>query len=291
MEVPDAEPAKLIIEPKIPKIFKNVTTLVSPFNNSTVHIVGVAHVSNDSANEVREVIREYQPNTVILELCQARISLLQLPEVLDDKPPSFYTCVKNMGMFAGLVQYYSQTVSQKLKIVPGIEQRAAFHEAQTIQGCQIMLGDRPLLATIQRTWASLSTFEKLKFAFYIAVQSFYDISEEDVEKMKETDLINSMIEELANHFPGMTRALLHERDEYLSCTLANAPGEVVVAIIGMGHVEGIKRNWGLKIDMDSLVQLPPPNPNTKYEVLFILYLIFQNIYIIYRIFKWAVWGL
>jgi pheromone shutdown protein TraB len=290
MEDPNDNLTELIVEQKIPKIFKNVTTLVSPVNNSTVHIIGVAHVSVESANEVREVIREYQPNTVILELCQARVSLLELSEIIDEKPPSFYTCVQKMGMFAGLVQYYSQSVSQKLKIVPGIEQRAAFQEAKNIPECQIMLGDRPLVATIKRTWASLSTFEKLKFGFYLLVQSFYDVSEEDVEKMKETDLINSMIEELANHFPGMTRALLHERDEYLSFTLANAPGEVVVAVIGMGHVAGIKRNWGLKVDMDKLIEIPPPNPNTKYEVLFILFLIFQNIYILYRIFKWSIWG-
>jgi pheromone shutdown protein TraB len=48
--------------------------------NSKVYLVGTAHFSRESQNEVIELIRKVKPNRVVLELCNSRINLLKLDE-------------------------------------------------------------------------------------------------------------------------------------------------------------------------------------------------------------------
>jgi len=273
--------------------FKNVTTLVSPITQAVVHIVGTAHVSVESSEEVRAVIRETLPDFVVLELCDARVAMLTMSDKVADTPPISLSDTlkkaKEVGMFAALISYFYQSVSGKLKIVPGIDLRAGFDEAKKVEGCQVVLGDRPIMATISRTWGSLTTFEKMKFGVMLLFQSvFLDITAKDIEAMKDEDFITSTMKELSVQFPGMAKPLVYERDEFLAHTLTHIPGPKIVAVVGLGHVEGIKRNWERTIDRDSLMKIPPANPNTKYEVLFIVFMFLQNFYILYKMFRWFV---
>jgi len=111
--------------------------------------------------------------------------------------------------------------------------------------------------TVKRTWANLSFYEKLKFVFTLLKESRLDIKEEDIESLKDTDLITKAIQELSREFPGISRPLIFERDEYLAMTLQSCPGPTVVAVVGLGHVEGIKKNWGKHIDIEALKKIPP----------------------------------
>jgi len=193
---------------------------------------------------------------------------------------------KRVGVFAALLQYFYSSVSQKIKIVPGIDQRSGFQAAMAIEGCRIVLGDRPLRITLSRTWASLTSYEKLKFGVWIILSSFREITEKDVELMKESDILTTVIEELSNQFPGILRALVYERDEYLAHVLTQLPGPVCCAVVGLGHVEGIKRNWERRIELKKIMEIPQASPNEKFEILLIVYLFFQNAYIIFRMVGW-----
>lgn len=60
-------------------------------NNRNIHIlkkdekeillVGTAHVSKDSAREVKELIEQEKPDSVCVELCHARYSSINTPNV------------------------------------------------------------------------------------------------------------------------------------------------------------------------------------------------------------------
>jgi len=165
--------------------------------------------------------------------------------------------VKKDGIFPALLAYLYSGVKEKLKIVPGAEFRAAFSEYQKIPGCRIALGDRPIEITLKRTWGNLGLFEKLKLIYTLMKESRLNITEEDVESMKDTDLITSMLKELSKEFPGITRPLIYERDEYLAYTLRQCKGPVVVGVVGLGHVEGIKKSWEAQLDVKKLTEIPP----------------------------------
>lgn len=63
-------------------------------------------------------------------------------------------------------------------------------------------------------------------------------------------------------FPSLLEPLLYERDRYIAHTLKFVPGPVVVAVVGLGHVEGIKKAFESEnlIDPEDLLTVPPPTP-------------------------------
>ena len=100
------------------------------------------------------------------------------------------------GLMYILLLSMSASLTKTLGMAPGGEFRRAFHEAQSIPGCVVHLGDRPIQITLKRALATLTTWQKLKLAFNILTSSD-KITPEDVEKMKEKDLLESLLEEMA----------------------------------------------------------------------------------------------
>ena len=78
-------------------------------------------------------------------------------------------------------------------VVPGSEFRAAFRAARQI-GAVVYLGDRSISVTLSRTWTALSLMEKLKLGFYLLRTPI--LTKEDVEKLKNADLITELMEEV-----------------------------------------------------------------------------------------------
>jgi pheromone shutdown-related protein TraB len=248
-----------IDSPTITELPSTVVTLVSSITGATVHVVGTAHVSRASVVDVCEVIRFTKPNLIFLELCRNRLPLLLTPESDSSGPPlTLAQTLKNastVGIFSALLAYFYSGVKDKLKITPGAEFRAAYEEAKKLNA-SVVLGDRPVEITLKRTWANLSFYEKLKFIYTLLKESRLDIKEEDIESMKDTDLITATLKELSKEFPGISRPLIFERDEYLTFMLQNCQAPIVVAVVGLGHVEGIKKCWGKQIDIAALRQIP-----------------------------------
>ena len=92
----------------------------------------------------------------------------------------------------------SAHLTKELGMAPGGEFRQAFREARTVPGCLVHLGDRPINITLKRALGSLSLWQKLKLGFNI-LTSKDSITKEDVEKCKQKDLLESMLEEMAGN--------------------------------------------------------------------------------------------
>jgi len=125
-------------------------------------------------------------------------------------------------------------------------------------GARIVLGDRPIEITLKRTWASLSTWEKLKLGYVLLTESWSEITEEDVERIKNSDVITELVKELGQHFPSLMEPIIAERDRFLAYGLRRCPGNVIVGVVGMGHCAGIVRHWEDDIDINALLTVPPP---------------------------------
>jgi len=125
-------------------------------------------------------------------------------------------------------------------------------------GAAVHLADRDIRITLSRTWKGLGLWGKVKLIFQLLLSlgEVDEISEADVEKMKQQDMLTSILDEIGQSMPQIRISLIDERDRYLTEMIRTAPGRTIVAVVGAGHVPGIKQYWDQDIDIRALESLP-----------------------------------
>lgn len=259
----------------------SVTRLTTP-NGAEIILIGTAHFSKKSVQDVQKVIKSVKPSSVVLELCRERAFMLSLDEqsLLEQSRTISMEKVRNAiadkGLAQGLVFIMfikmSASLTEKLGMAPGAEFRAASAEAQKIPGCRVVLADRALGTTIARAVASVSLWQKMRLVYHV-LTSDINITQEDVESCKDKDMLESLLEELGGQFPGFKRVLLDERNIYLAHTIyrwaqnseTSFGPQRLVAVVGIGHVAGIVENWGKTTEeqMRSLDIIPKTSKTKK----------------------------
>jgi pheromone shutdown-related protein TraB len=84
-----------------------------------------------------------------------------------------------------------------------------------------------------------------------------EITDEEISKMLEKDMLEAAMENMQEEFPKVGDILLHERDQYLANKIKNAPGEKVVAVLGGAHVAGVTEEIFKEQDMEEISNVPP----------------------------------
>jgi pheromone shutdown-related protein TraB len=137
--------------------------------------------------------------------------------------------------------------------------RAAIGEAES-SGIVVVLMDRNVQVTLARAWRRLSFWEKMKmiYASLVAVFEAEDIDEQDIERLKEKDMLTTAVEEMARHAPTIKEVLIDERDAYMAKKIADIPSDKVVAVVGAGHMKGILRQMENPVDDLSVLEEVPP---------------------------------
>ncbi|CAI6012539.1 unnamed protein product [Closterium sp. NIES-65] len=236
----------------------------------TVHLIGTAHVSKESCNEVRRIIRQVKPDVVFLEVCSDRVAMLmpmdhlQLPSLAELM--AVWRSNKS-NSFALLYGYLLAKVAARMEVCPGAEFRAAYEEAVAC-GAVVKLGDRPVQVTLRRTWAMMSRWHRVKLVAMLLLQALWLPSKAEldhlVEELKSSDLLSLAVAEMGRAFPSLLHTLIHERDLYMACMLRHVAkrSSRVVAVVGKGHVAGITAHWTrTDIDVAALLRMPaPPTP-------------------------------
>ncbi|MCP4753176.1 MAG: TraB/GumN family protein [Proteobacteria bacterium] len=229
-------------------------------NDKKIILIGTAHISQDSIREVEEVIREVEPDTVCIELCAGRYESIRDPDRW--KKMDIIKVVKEgkapMLMMQLVLSAFQKKMGDKLGVQPGAEMFAAINIAEET-GAEMVLADRDITVTFKRAWGKLSLWEKAKLFVQIFASVFEspDISKEDVEQLKEGDMLNEAIEMMAKELPTIKSVLIDERDRYQAAKIARAEGETIVAVVGAGHVPGIVENIEASIDLAELEVVPP----------------------------------
>ncbi|XP_022242640.1 traB domain-containing protein-like [Limulus polyphemus] len=271
--------------PKLPE----TVTILETTEGCKVYLVGTAHFSEESQNDVSKTITATQPDIVMVELCRRRANILALDEktILEESRnmnlEKVRDAIKQNGLVQGvmylLLLSMSAHLTKQLGMAPGGEFRRAFAEAKKVPGCLIHLGDRPIQITLQRALASLSLWQKLRVAWYM-LTSKDPISKEEVERCKQKDLLEEMLAEMSGEFPALSTVFVKERDTYLAYSLrlaatplrdSSSPNGVipstVVGVVGIGHVPGIIQNWGNVADADVACLLTVPKPSFTSKVI------------------------
>ncbi|RYR21772.1 hypothetical protein Ahy_B03g067091 isoform A [Arachis hypogaea] len=213
-----------------------------------VYLVGTAHVSEESSREVQAIVSLLQPEVVFLELCSSRVAVLTLQNL---KVPTMAEMValikKKHNMFE---------IASKLEVFPGSEFRVAYEEAMKYGG----------RITVRRTWSKMPLWHKTKFLYSLLFQAVFLPSSDDLNKMlkqmNDSDVLTLVIQEMSKQFPTLMETLVHERDQYMSSTLLKVASEnrSVVAVVGKGHLQGIKKHWKQPVMMRDLMTVPSPKP-------------------------------
>ncbi|MCF8110484.1 MAG: TraB/GumN family protein [Desulfobacteraceae bacterium] len=223
-------------------------------------LVATAHVSKQSAELAESVIKEEEPDTVCVELCTSRHQSIrnsdrwrQMDIVKVIKEKKAFLLLANM-----MLTSFQKRIGEKLGVRPGEEMIRALDAAEDA-GAEICLADRDIAVTLSRTWRSTGLWNKIKlfFQMILSMGGIEDIDEQTVEDMKKEDILQSLLSELEKSHPSIRRILIDERDRYMAHKIRNAHGEKIVAVVGAGHVPGIKKYLYEEIDHVSLETVPP----------------------------------
>ncbi len=230
------------------------------YGDKNVILVGTAHVSRDSAQEVGDTIQKEKPDTVCVELCPSRYQSIRQKERWQQT--DIFKVIKEKKSFLLLsnllLASFQKRIAKKLDINPGAEMIKAIETAEEV-GAEIHLADRDIRTTLSRTWRAMGLWGKIKLLFQLVISlgEVEDITEEDIEKMKQEDVLESLLAEVGKSLPILKTILIDERDQHLADKIRNAPGNKIVAVVGAGHVPGIQKYWNEDIDIQALLQLPP----------------------------------
>lgn len=240
-----------------------------------VFILGTAHVSNESASDAETLLDFVQPECVFVELCDARVPLLEGEEededplsspsvannATDTKKPSFFEKVKLtqatqggtrlQAMSTVMLTDIQEDYAKELGVQLGGEFRKAHQYWMKEQKSHLILGDRPLQLTLYRAWESLTWWPKLKLFVALLISSLRKPNKEEIRKwiesimVEETDVLTKSFDELKRGFPSLYKSIIDERDCWLAaklfqtCRVLQGRRMTVVAIVGAGHVPGI----------------------------------------------------
>jgi len=244
-----------------------VTELVS--GGTTFHVVGTAHVSAHSVDEVRQIIAQVRPDAVCVELDQRRHDALTRDSAFRDL--DVRGAVRDGRALYVLAQLalaaYQRRIGARLGIKPGAELLAAI-DAATAAGIPVELIDRDIDITLKRTWRNLGLWRRIALFASLFVGGGPDdrrtsepINAQMIEDLKQPRALSDMLTELGRAVPEIKQPLIDERDQYLASRLVEVGRgrRSVVAVVGAAHVPGISAQLGTPIDRAALEQIPPPS--------------------------------
>ena len=212
--------------------------------DKTILLVGTAHISQQSTDLVAQVIEQEQPDAVCIELDEKRYATLakrsnwenlDLKQVVRNK--QLATLMVNL-----ILATYQKKLGGQLGIVPGAELLAAARTAERLR-IPVILCDRDVRVTLRRAWHATS-FLKKGYLVATLLASLFDkteLNEEKLAEMRRQDVLSELINELGVALPHTKEVLIDERDIFMAEKIKKVQGQRLVAVVGAGHLEGIKR--------------------------------------------------
>lgn len=239
----------------------NKDVQIIEFENKTIYLVGTAHVSQNSIDIVRTTIQTIKPDTICVELDPKRLEALQdsnrweklnLREII--KKGQMTTLIANL-----VLSSYQKRMGNSLGVKPGSELLAAVEEGNAINA-HIDLSDRDIQITLKRAWRKTGFFKRLMLGSGLIGSLFEteELSEDKLDELKDKDTLSAMMDEMGEQLPTVKKVLIDERDEYLAEKIRQAPGNLIVAVVGAGHCPGITKilNENTPVDLAEIEIIP-----------------------------------
>ena len=237
-------------------------------------ILGTAHVSQASVDAVHAQIAAHTFDAVAIELCESRYQSMRDPDALAKLDLIRVIREGKTGLVAANLALagYQRRLSEQLGVEPGAEMKAAWQLAEA-NNTPVWRIDRDVATTLKRTSAAVGFWDRMMLMSGVIASLIVDdeVDKEDIERLKEGDMLESTFGEFARKRESLYRALIAERDEFMAATLrsqadaANQSVKHVLVVIGAGHLAGLSQH--LQADQEPptqiqqrLTSLPPSKP-------------------------------
>jgi pheromone shutdown-related protein TraB len=237
---------------------ENITRI--DLDGREIILIGTAHVSKQSVEQVKEVIDREQPDSVCIELDDQRYKSIM--EGSKWRETDIFKVIKEKKATLLLmnlaISSFQNRLAKQFDTKPGQEMIQGIESAKEI-GAELVLADRNIQITFSRIWSNVSFWGKgqLLTSIFYSIFNKESISEEELEKMKTQDTLNASLAEISEAFPRLKKPLIDERDQYLAQKIKEAPGKKVVAVLGAAHVPGITKEIHNDQDLQALTQTKP----------------------------------
>lgn len=219
------------------------TQKVLELNNRKITLIGTAHVSAESISEVENVISDVKPDCVAIELDEKRYESITNPDKYREldiikvlKRKEGFLLLANIVMAS-----FQKRMGKNAGVKPGEEMVAAINKAKELN-IPTALVDRPIQITFRRAWKKTSAYGKTQLLSALLASGFSkdEISSEEIENLKQSSEMDSMMKELSELMPAVKQVLIDERDQYLASHIWKAEGNNIVAVLGAGHLPGVE---------------------------------------------------
>ena len=232
-----------------------------------IRLLGTAHVSRASADAVHSEIANGSWDTVAIELCDSRFKAFENPDALQKM--DLYQVIKSgrAPMVTAILAMgaFQQRIADQFDIEPGAEMRAAIEQART-NNCELELIDREIGTTLKRIYRNVPWWRRfyLFSGLITSVVVHEEIDEEDIERLKEGDLLETTFAQFAETAAEIYEPLITERDRFMGAKLRRLAAEGpqrILAVVGAGHLKGLEQDLTANTDdpddvVEKLSQIP-----------------------------------
>ena len=239
-------------------------------------LLGTAHVSRTSVEAVTSMAAEGDFDAIAVELCPARHQALTKQQQWKDM--DLYRIIREKK--AGLVMAnlalgaYQRRIAEQFGIEPGAELKAAADAAEA-HDVPLQLIDRDLATTLKRSYRAVPWYKRIMLStgLLMSTISSDEIDEDQIEKLKEGDILESTFTEFAEQSPELYEALIGERDRFMAARLRQEnidnSGKRILVVIGAGHLDGLAKYLETdqedpQTEVENLSKLPPPKRWLKF---------------------------
>jgi len=205
-----------------------------------VTIVGTAHVSQESKEEVRNTIEESDPDLVGVELDKDRYESLSggngwtnLNIVEAIREGKGFLLLLNL-----VLSIYQRRMGLNQDVKPGEELLEATKVAEE-KNIEYSLIDRDINETFRLALSELGILEKAKLCVSPLFQEEQEIA---VEDLKEDNMLDTVVKSLEEEFPVLKKVFLDDRNKYMAQRILEKEFEHAVIVVGAAHVEGLAKD-------------------------------------------------
>lgn len=235
-------------------------------NDSELLLIGTAHISKGSVDEVSSYMEKFNPDHVCIELDKTRYkskdddsgwNSTSITKVL--KEGKGFLLLANMALASFQKRMGEQTGSK-----PGEEILGAAKIADE-KNIPFSFCDREIQTTFKRSWRKSNFWNKCKLLATLISAAFSkeEVTEEELEELKKADVLETMLNEMASQLPTVKKVLIDERDQYLATSMYLSPGTRKLGVIGAGHTNGILKtlekldNEEMSTNLTEISTIPP----------------------------------
>ena len=226
-------------------------------DNCDLTLLGTAHISKASAEKVTELLKSGDYDSVAIELCYSRhrsivdpdaLAKMDLFQVIREGKATMVAASLALGAF-------QQRMAEKLDIKPGAEMRAAIEVADELD-MPVLLVDREIGTTLKRVYRRVGLWQRMNLiaGLMASVVSRHEVSEEEIEKLKEGDILESTFTQFAEEAKELYTPLVDERDRFMAARIRQeirkGNHRRMLAVVGAGHLKGIGhylQNWDQRL--------------------------------------------